>query len=211
MSVEEMYSHVSSRYEDIVSATKYLGPEYLQKKLVNSKLRPKEIVDLGCATGLLGEILIKKYPDTRLVGYDISPAMIELAEKKNIYDQLIVQDLNFSLSAIQLETVDLMVGFGFSEFLEQPIKLLQNLSELLSLEGRVFLSFQEYWPDNATLAPRTTHSGKVTHHAYSKSEVLEMFLKAGFSVNKIESVVGYVSNSGFKCPYLFVDAGLVRK
>jgi predicted TPR repeat methyltransferase len=48
-------------------------------------------VDLGCGTGLMGERL-RPFVD-RLVGYDISAAMLKKAESKGIYDQLEKADL----------------------------------------------------------------------------------------------------------------------
>jgi len=50
------------------------------------------ILDAGCGTGLVGEALaILGYQD--IVGLDISPAMLELAERLKTYNRLYEQDL----------------------------------------------------------------------------------------------------------------------
>jgi len=49
------------------------------------------IVDAGCGTGLVGELVRAKA--RRLVGIDMSEAMLVQARQKNIYDQLICGDL----------------------------------------------------------------------------------------------------------------------
>jgi predicted TPR repeat methyltransferase len=53
------------------------------------------ILDLGCGTGLAGEVF--KPLAAHLAGIDLSPAMIEKARMRGIYDQLAVADLESAL------------------------------------------------------------------------------------------------------------------
>jgi predicted TPR repeat methyltransferase len=55
------------------------------------------ILDLGCGTGLAGEAF--KELAARLDGVDLSPAMIEKARARGIYDALAVSDLETALSS----------------------------------------------------------------------------------------------------------------
>ena len=55
------------------------------------------ILDLGCGTGLAGVAFRRRA--ARLDGIDLSPAMIEKARSRNIYDNLAVADLETALSA----------------------------------------------------------------------------------------------------------------
>jgi predicted TPR repeat methyltransferase len=55
------------------------------------------ILDLGCGTGLSG-LAFRPFA-ARLDGIDLSPAMIEKAAARNIYDNLAVGDLETALSA----------------------------------------------------------------------------------------------------------------
>lgn len=50
-----------------------------------------DVIDLGCGTGLCGELF--RPIARRLVGVDLSPKMLEQAKKKNAYDELIVADV----------------------------------------------------------------------------------------------------------------------
>ncbi len=54
------------------------------------------ILDLGCGTGLCGE-LFKEF-SARLTGIDISQEMITAAKAKNIYDELLVADIEQALT-----------------------------------------------------------------------------------------------------------------
>ena len=42
------------------------------------------VLDVGCGTGPVIELLSKKYPEKRFVGLDITPAMIEVAQSKKL-------------------------------------------------------------------------------------------------------------------------------
>ena len=76
----------------IQSASHYRGHELvaaaLQRLSTGEKL---DILDAGCGTGLVG-LLLRKQAKT-LDGIDLSPAMLEKAGEKNIYDHLYTGDL----------------------------------------------------------------------------------------------------------------------
>ena len=44
----------------------------------------RDLLDVGCGTGPMIELLSKEYPDLRLTGLDITPGMIEAAQAKGI-------------------------------------------------------------------------------------------------------------------------------
>jgi predicted TPR repeat methyltransferase len=50
------------------------------------------VADLGCGTGLVASALRDAFAVERATGIDISPAMIELAREKDLYDELILAD-----------------------------------------------------------------------------------------------------------------------
>jgi predicted TPR repeat methyltransferase len=71
----------------------YRGPQLLLDaiKAVVKPLRFGSMLDLGCGTGL-GGAAFRPWVDW-LVGVDISPAMVEQARAKGLYDRLAAQDL----------------------------------------------------------------------------------------------------------------------
>jgi predicted TPR repeat methyltransferase len=71
----------------------YRGPQLLLDAVrgVAKPLRFGSALDLGCGTGL-GGAAFRPYVDW-LVGVDLSPAMIEQARQKGLYDRLVAQDL----------------------------------------------------------------------------------------------------------------------
>ena len=52
------------------------------------------ILDIGCGSGLVGVSLREKSWSSVLTGVDISQGMLEVAERKKVYERLICSDLN---------------------------------------------------------------------------------------------------------------------
>lgn len=65
-----------------------------------------KIVDLGCGTGLCGELF--KDMAKELIGIDISANMIDIAKQKNIYDEVIVGNIQDVID--NFKDVDLMIA-----------------------------------------------------------------------------------------------------
>jgi len=77
----------------------YAAPEILLN-LASMVMPGKEnltILDLGCGTGLAGEVF--RPLAARLDGMDLSPAMLDKARARNLYDHLAVADLQTALAA----------------------------------------------------------------------------------------------------------------
>jgi predicted TPR repeat methyltransferase len=77
--------------------------------------RPMDVFDLGCGTGLCGPFL--RPMAATLHGVDLSPAMIEKARARGVYDELVVGDLVEALKARPrafdlLTAADVMIYLG---------------------------------------------------------------------------------------------------
>jgi trans-aconitate 2-methyltransferase len=52
-----------------------------------------DIIDLGCGDGVVGVALRERFPKTKLHGVDASPAMLEKARARSLYDDLTEADV----------------------------------------------------------------------------------------------------------------------
>ncbi|KAM7437544.1 Methyltransferase domain [Porites harrisoni] len=59
------------------------------KDLYGESKKDLKILDLGCGTGLSGQVLKEKYGYDNLVGLDVSEDMLTIARQRNIYKTLI--------------------------------------------------------------------------------------------------------------------------
>ena len=92
--LEDLYKAWAESYDrDVVEVIGYVGhsitTELLLKYLDNSKAK---ILDAGCGTGLVGEILYEK-KFKNIVGVDFSQPMLNQAWEKNVYQSLDLADL----------------------------------------------------------------------------------------------------------------------
>ena len=97
--LEELYKVWAGNYDyDVVEIIGYIGhsitTELLLKYLDNSKAK---ILDAGCGTGLVGEILYEK-KFNNIVGVDFSQPMLDQALEKNVYQSLGLADLTEKLT-----------------------------------------------------------------------------------------------------------------
>ena len=97
--LEELYRVWADKYDYVVGEViGYVGhsitTELLLKYLDNSKAK---ILDAGCGTGLVGEILYEK-KFNNIVGVDFSQPMLDQALEKNVYQSLGLADLTEKLT-----------------------------------------------------------------------------------------------------------------
>ena len=89
----ELYKNWDEYESDVIQLAGYVGHLVTTESLLRH-LKDKEakILDAGCGTGLVGDILhSKKYKN--IVGVDFSKEMLNRALKKNVYESLSLCDL----------------------------------------------------------------------------------------------------------------------
>jgi len=75
------FDRAAARYDDAAALQQEVGRRLLEH-LDPIAIQPKRIVDLGCATGAHLEALGRRYPKAKVIGVDVSQAMLERARKR---------------------------------------------------------------------------------------------------------------------------------
>jgi len=102
--VESLFEEYAPHFEqDLIHNLHYTAPKRLVDALLHLSAQKNlgSVLDLGCGTGLIGGE-IKRFA-SYIEGVDLSKSMIEQAERKNIYDRLIVSDINAYLAKTSLD------------------------------------------------------------------------------------------------------------
>lgn len=76
--IKESFSKSAKTYDKYADIQKTMA----EKLVFQISGNYKNILDVGCGTGLLEEFLIKKYPYSEITGIDIASQMVEIASKK---------------------------------------------------------------------------------------------------------------------------------
>jgi predicted TPR repeat methyltransferase len=97
--VRHLFDQFSADYDNrMLGQLGYAAPQILKDlaDLVTPGRDKLRVLDLGCGTGLAGSLF--KSRAAHLTGIDLSPAMIEKARARDVYDSLIVGDIETMLS-----------------------------------------------------------------------------------------------------------------
>lgn len=144
------------------------------------------ILDVACGPGNISHYLLKKRPDLNLLGIDLAPNMINLAQTNNpdahfrVYNALELEALNQSFDAI-------IVGFLFPYLSrEQVLGFLRNVHKILNPGGALYLSTMEDLYENSRL--RASSTGELVMMHYYESSFLSQTLEfLGFEILSIRT------------------------
>src|SRR5690606_33286381 len=92
--IKNLFDNYATHFESHLKQLAYRAPELLREHVIalrNPKPHSWNILDLGCGTGLVGQEF-SAYAK-HLVGIDLSPKMIEEARRKEIYQELFVDEI----------------------------------------------------------------------------------------------------------------------
>ena len=92
-------STYDSRMLNELSYRAHLHLRDLANQVMPDAKAPMRILDLGSGTGLVGDAFKDLAQGGRLDGVDLAPMMIETAQKRGLYDSLILADLETHLAA----------------------------------------------------------------------------------------------------------------
>ena len=144
-----------------------------------------DILDIGCGTGLVGEAV--RASARRLDGVDLSPAMLEKAKAKGIYDRLEQADITAFLAAHR-QSYDAILGAATLIHFGSLESVLQAAAHALRENGLfIFTLFAGETEDFALPASdRLAQSGCYTHSA---TYIERLAPQCGFSVVELKQVV----------------------
>jgi predicted TPR repeat methyltransferase len=150
--VRHLFDQFSSDYDTrMVSHLSYRGPQILRELagLVLPEASGLAVLDLGCGTGLSGEVF--KDRAARLVGIDLSPAMVDKAREKNIYDVLSVGDIEAGLG---VRSYDLVIAADTLVYLGDLDAVMRSVAAALNPGGRFLFTVEAKDGEGFELGPK---------------------------------------------------------
>jgi len=184
--IEQLYAHFASFYDqNMCGDLDYRAPDLLFVSLAAALGARRDLValDAGCGTGLFG---VQFQPIARrLVGIDLSSAMIELARERGIYGQLEQTELTAWFGREPAELFDVIAICDTLIYFGDLNQVLPAASRHLAPGGILGFTVEK----GETAPYRLTDSGRFTHH---QDHLLAVAHAAGYSVvSQIEDVLRY--------------------
>lgn len=145
--VKTRFDNISNHYELAVKKANYQSGEMrflLEKISENIKSRKNSLIilDLGCGTGLIGEALNINKDTDLLIGVDLSLKMLEICKSKNIYNELILNDIEKYLSS-EKRQFDIIYACSVIQFFDETslTSLFEKIKPRLNINGRFYFTF----------------------------------------------------------------------
>lgn len=211
--VTTLFDDYASTFDESLAELRYQAPDALsgalKKVLVNKRRikgahvvsdpetqkeeRPVRIFfDAGCGTGLLGP-LVRNFTET-LIGVDLSEKMVAVAHERNIYDELLVGDIEETLLELQGRPIDVVAAADVFVYFGDMSGIFEKAAMVLSPGGIFTFTTEELLPssnigDGANKGASDyliQNSGRFAH----RKEYLEALANTnGFSVEFYERFV----------------------
>ena len=203
--VASLFDGYSTRFEsELVDVLEYKGHILVYNAIQRMwKKRRKQlsdihnIIDLGCGTGLLGELIANEIPSANLYGTDLSQRMIEIAREKRsktgklVYSNLVNQDATVYLSSFASDSIDCVLASDVFIYIGDVSKLLQNCDYCLKKDGIISFTVEAHNPSNVEKGNinsglQLLPSGRFGH---SKDYIDHVAKLAGFQISNWENCV----------------------
>ncbi len=108
---------------------------------INSECSPVQIVDIGCGPGNSSQVLLRRWPQAKLIGVDNSPAMIAKAKKDYPEQQWILSDVSTFESDMKF---DLVFSNAAIQWIPDHENLFEKLGNLLSENGVIAMQVPQF-------------------------------------------------------------------
>lgn len=171
--VRHLFDQFSADYDErMLGQLVYRAPQALRElaQFVMPGLTGLAVLDLGCGTGLSGAAF--KDRAAHLTGVDLSPAMIEKARARGVYDELLVGDIESGLGE---NRYDLVIAADTLVYIGDLAVTLKTVAAALKAEGHFLFTTESKEGDDFELGPKR-------RWRHSESYLREMAAQYGFEV-----------------------------
>ena len=174
--VRALFDGYAPRFEQALEGLTYRAPELLFRAVEAShagvRMKFGSALDLGCGTGLAA-LPFRPFSD-RMVGVDLSPAMLAQARSKGLYDRLIESEVAAFLAgeARIKARYHLVLAADVFMYFEDLAPVLTLAAQVLASPGQLAFSVETHERDGVTLR-------ETLRYAHGKAHVQAALAAAG--------------------------------
>ncbi|MBN2576166.1 MAG: tetratricopeptide repeat protein [Deltaproteobacteria bacterium] len=183
--VRTEFDHLAADFDAKLASLEYRGPALVAEAVdeIAATLPPRlAVLDAGCGTGLCAPLLRPRA--TRLVGVDLSPAMVALARERGGYDELVVAELTAFLRQHE-RSYDLVVSADTLVYFGDLAEFAAASAGALRPGGALIFTLERAEPGEAEAGYRLNPHGRYSH---TRDYVARVLAGAGFVDTAIREI-----------------------
>lgn len=151
----------------------------------NIQKKNASVLELACGPGNITKYFLQKRPDFQILGTDLAPKMIELAQKNNPLATFQLLDCRDFLKLNQKFDA-IVCGFGLPYLSkEEAIQLIKDAADGLNLEGVLYLSTMEDDYSKSGFKKGST-GDEIFMHYHQADYLSEALIESGFKIIALE-------------------------
>lgn len=139
--LRDRYQVWAGEYDADLEGMQYLAPRIGAERCHHFAGQDASVLDAGCGTGLVG-LHLRALGVGRLVGFDLSPAMLEQAAARGVYDELVQGSLLEPISVFPAP-FDAAVSVGVFTYGHVGPVALGGLAAVVRPGGHVSITFRD--------------------------------------------------------------------
>jgi predicted TPR repeat methyltransferase len=201
--VSALFNQYAPKFEaSLVDQLDYRGPALLFKAVLATRVAARKpaffrrAIDLGCGTGLAARAFAAQID--RIIGFDLSPRMIERAGETGLYAELEVADLVDGLSSKPDASADLILAADVMVYVHDLIPPLRQAARVLAPGGLLAFTVETYPGEGVIL-------GEGLRYAHGAACVRAAITAAGLALVQLD-VASARTESGEPAPGLVAVA-----
>lgn len=159
------------------------------------------ILDVCCGPGNITKYLLEKRPNFKILGIDLAPRMVALAEENNPQAEFQIMNCK-SISELDKQFDGIMCGFCFPYLSKkEALKFISDASNILSSNGAIYIS---------TIEGDYNKSGFVTSSESKEDKIFMHYYQANFLINRLKEC-GFTNAEFNKIEYIDRHGALVKE
>jgi ubiquinone/menaquinone biosynthesis C-methylase UbiE len=119
------------------------GVEYA-RKLSARGFRQGRILDVGCGSGAMNLVLARRFPDSEIVGIDLSEPLLRLAregaEAANLGERVRFERADVQEIPYDDDSFDVVINTNMVHLVEDPVRMLDEMERVLVPGGFLFIA-----------------------------------------------------------------------
>ena len=137
LKIHNSFSSKAESYDAHAKIQKVVA-ERMIERLDVMNFTPKNILDLGCGTGLLTSLLNKRYNDSRIISVDFSSEMLKTCFEKDVKSSFVCADIEYL--PFKSMNFDLVISNFTLHWCQNLQKILLDVQNNLTDQGIFFFS-----------------------------------------------------------------------